>query len=338
MKKICILLLLSFCSFLKAQYTITATSNPVPGDIQSYIDLDTTGLQFGSSGISQTWNYSNVNVFPYPPITSTYVALSSVPNNTMFPAGTIGIDEGMGNYGVLSNNSSKFEYLGYATATSSNCWAYTDPLKPYDLPFTYGSTTADTYLLYQPTNTTVGTFTTYGDGTGTLALPTATIANVLKLRYIQYESDTTSTGSIKTFTIMMDQYHASTIKFPLLEVRTFTETVTTGTNVTTTYYKFGRIFTSYYPLGINSKESISSVNVFPNPVINGELFISNSIPLDKMTIEIYNVLGQTVKTILPESLNGTEPKKINVSDLTKGLYYLRFNSKEAVKTQKIIIE
>ncbi len=339
MKKICILISFSLCSFfIRGQYTITSASNPVAGDIQSFLEIDTTGLMLGSSGISQTWNYSNINIFPYPPKTATFVSISSVPNNFMFPAGTIGIDEGGGNYGVLSNNSSKFEYLGYATATASNCWAYSDPLKPYSLPFTYGSSSADTYLLIQATNTTVGTFTTYGDGTGTLALPTATITNVLKLRYVQYESDTTSTGSIQTFTIMMDQYHASTIKFPLLEVRTFTETITTGTNVTTTYYKFGLIFTSYYPLGFDTKENISTHSLFPNPVTNGELFLSTIAPSGKMTIEIYNVLGQTVKTILLESQTTLEPKKINVSDLTRGIYYLRFTSKEAVKTQKIIIE
>jgi len=339
MKKIFFLILFSISAFcIKAQYTITATSNPIPGDIQSYIILDTVGLQLGSSGVSQTWNYANVNVFPYPPITATYVALSSVPNNTMFPSGTIGVDEGGGNFGVLSNNTTKFEYLGYATATASNCWAYTDPFKPYVFPFAYGFTTTDNYLLYQPTNITVGSFTTYGDGTGTLALPTATIANVLKLKYVQYESDTNSTGSIQTFTIIMDQYHSAANKFPLLEVRTFTETVTTGTNVTTTYYKFGRIFTSYYPLGIETKEKISAFNLFPNPVTNGELFISGMNSPDKTTIEIYNVLGQTVKTVFIENQSGTETKKINVSGLAKGIYYVRFTNKTAIKTQKIIIE
>lgn len=339
MKKFSFFISFSICAFfMNAQYTITSASNPVPGDIQSYLEIDTTGLTLASSGVSQTWNYSNINIFPYPPKTHTYVAMSSVPNNFIFPAGTIGVDEGGGNFGVLSNDATKFEYLGYATATASNCWAYSDPLKPYSLPFTYGSVSADNYLLYQPTNTTVGTFTTTGDGTGILQLPTATVTNVLKLNYLQYESDTTSTGTIINFTVTMNQFYASTIKFPLLEVQTTTMVVTTGTNVTTSYYKAGRIFTSYYPLGISSKEKNSSINVFPNPVTNGELFISNTIPLEKTTIEIYNVLGQTVKTISPENQSGTETKKINVSGLAPGIYYIKLNSQKQEGMKKLIIE
>lgn len=323
---------------MKAQYTITAADNPVPGDVQSFIDIDSTNLSLGSSGTSQMWNYSTVVINGNPLVTSTFVPMSSVPNNFAFPGGTIGLDLGGGGYGVLSNTSAKFEYLGYAETTLSNCWMYSDPFKPFSLPFTYGSTSPDNYLLIQPTNTTVGTFTTTGDGTGTLVLPTATVSNVLKLRYLQYESDTTSTGSILNFTITMDQWRASVSKFPLLEVQTSTMVVTTGTNVSVTYNKNGRIYSTYYPLGISSIENSSEFKVFPNPVTNGELFISN-IPLsERMTIEIYNVLGQTVKTILPGSQNNSEPKKINVSDLAKGIYYLRINAKETAKTQMIIIE
>lgn len=339
MRKIYLFIFLSSCSFFtKAQYTITSSDNPVPGDVQSFIDIDSTGLSLGSSGTSQTWNYSTVIINGNPLVTSTFVPMSSVPNNFAFPGGTIGIDEGFGNYGVMSNTTAKFEYLGYANAVLSNCWMYSDPLKPYSLPFTYGSTSPDSYLLIQPTNTTVGTFTTTGDGTGTLALPTATISNVLKLRYLQYESDTTSTGSILNFTITMDQFRASVSKFPLLEVQTSTMIVTTGTNVSTTYNKNGRIYSVYYPLGINGNENVQAFKVFPNPVSNGELFFSTIPSLGKITIEINNVLGQVVKTILFENQSGSEPKRINTSELSKGIYYLRVNSKEASKTQKIIIE
>lgn len=323
---------------MKAQYTITASDNPVPGDVQSFVDLDSTGLLLGSSGTSQTWNYSTVVINGNPLVTSTFVPMSSVPNNFAFPGGTIGIDEGFGNYGVLSNTATKFEYLGYANAVLSNCWMYSDPFKPYSLPFTYGSTSPDTYLLIQPTNTTVGTFTTYGDGTGTLALPTATISNVLKLRYLQYESDTTSTGSILNFTVTMDQFRASVSKFPLIEVQTFTMVVTTGTNVTTTYNKTGRIYSTYYPLGINSQENVTGLNVFPNPVTSGELLISNIPSSDKMIIEIYNTLGQSVKTVSFESQSTAEPKIINVSDLPSGVYYLKLKDAKQEGVKKLIIE
>ncbi len=338
MKKIYFLILLSSCSFfVKAQYTITSASNPIVGDIETYMDLDSTGLFLGSSGVSQTWNYSAVATLPNPAITSTYVALSSVPNNSLFPTGTIAIDYAGGNYGVASINSTKFEYLGYATATPSDCWAYSDPYKIYSLPFAYGSISTDTYVLFQPTNITRGTLTTTGDGTGTLQLPTGTISNVLKLNYTIYEIDTASSGSVSNFSVSMNQYYASVSKSILLEVQTTTATVITGTNSSTTYNKYGRIY-STYATGINSKQNTRNFSVFPNPVTNGELFVSNIISLEKTTIEIYNVLGQQLKTISFENISANEPKKINVSNLPKGIYYLRISGKEIAETRKIIIE
>jgi hypothetical protein len=337
MRKIYLLLLISIWSSVEAQYTITSASNPVPGDVQDFIDLDSTGLSMGSSGTSQNWNYSSVTSLPVFPVTSTFVPVSSIPNNFMFPSATIGLDLGGGSYGVLSNTSSKFEYLGYAEPTFTNCWAYSDPLKAYSLPFTYGSTSADTYLLIQSTNTTVGTFTTYGDGTGTLQLPTATIPNVLKLHYTQYESDTTSSGSVYTYSVSLDQFYASVSKFPLLEIQTATLTATTGTNVSTYYYKYGRIYTFYYPLGISNKEkNVGDLTVFPNPVTNGELFIKSESERPVTGIEITNVLGQVILNRPLNEMNDT--KRIDLSTLQKGIYFLNIKNAKGMITKKIIIE
>lgn len=338
-KKFYILILLCVCSFLtKAQHTITAANNPTVGDIESYRDLDSTGLFFGSAGTSQTWNYSAMTAVPNPASSFTYVPMSSVPNNFLFPGGTIANDDGAGNFGVLSNNSTKFEYLGYATATATNCWSYTDPLKMYDIPFSYGNTSTDVFKIILPTFTATGTFTTYADGTGTLQLPIGTYTNVLKLNYVVYEIDTTLT-SIQNFTLLINQYYSAISKFPLLEVQTINQTITTGTNVTTTYAKYGRIIAFGVPSGIITIENDKSFVIYPNPVSNGEVYISNTNSFSgRMSVEIINVLGQIVKTILLENQNATNAKKIDMSDLTSGIYYLRITGKEGAKTQKIIID
>ena len=340
MKNRYLVIIIVFLSLqIKAQYTITPSSNPIPGDIESYSDLDSTGLFFGSSGTSQIWNYSAVTAYTInPPTSYTYVPMSSVPNNSLFPLGTIGADDGAGNYGVLSNTSSKFEYYGHATATATNCWVYSDPLKLYDIPFTYGSTSTDSFALSLPTDTTTGTFTTTGTGTGILQLPTATYTNVLKLNYVLYEKDTYP-GSVYDYTVLINQYYSAASKFLLLEVQTTTTSVTSGTNITFYYNKYGKAASFGLTTNITNKENRLSFNVFPNPVSNGELFISSNNPsFGKMTIEINNVLGQCIKIISFENQSGTDPKKINVSDLTKGIYYLKITGKEVTKTQKIIIE
>lgn len=338
MKKLYILILLGVCSFFaKAQYTITSSSNPIVGDIQSYFDLDTTGLFFGSSGPSQTWNYSALMTAGNPVKSFTYVPMSSVPNNFLFPGATIADDDGAGNYGVYSNNSTKFEYYGFATATATNCWIYSDPLKLYSIPFTYGTTSPDVFQATQPNYSVTGTFTTYGDGAGTLQLPAGNYSNVLKLNFVVYETDSTP-SSVQNYTILINQYYSAVSKFPLLEVQTFNISTITGTTTSTSYAKYGRIISTGISTGIPNKENDLNFGVFPNPVSNGELFISNTPSLGKITIEIFNVLGQQVKTISFESQSGSGSKKVDVSDLTKGIYYLRITGKERTETKKILIE
>src|ERR1700740_966445 len=119
MKKIYILFCITFLlQEYKAQHTLTAVFNPVIGDVDSRITLDTSGLFLGSSGTSQIWNYTGISTGTNAPGSSTYVAMSLVPNNSLYPTGTIAIDEGVGGiYYVYNNTSSKVEWLGAAQPT-----------------------------------------------------------------------------------------------------------------------------------------------------------------------------------------------------------------------------
>jgi hypothetical protein len=53
-----------------------------------------------------------------------------------------------------------------------------------------------------------------------------------------------------------------------------------------------------------------------------------------MAVEIYNMLGQIIKTVVIDN----QKEKINMSDLSRGIYYLKLNTNEGIQTKKIIIE
>ena len=324
MKKLYILLCILFLfGQNKAQHTLTAAFNPAIGDIESYIALDTTaGVFLGSSGISQTWNYTSISTGTNTPYSYTYVPISSVINNSLYPTGTIAGRYGVGGYDkVYNNTSSQIEFLGFAQPTASNCQVYSDPAIFYSLPFSYGSSSSDTYTYTSWSGTYTGTIITTGDGTGTLQLPSGNYSNILKITLWFYDGG---------FTSVEDRFYSTLSKFPLL-------TISSGT-IGASVYKSGQI-NILVAASVKETEYNSAFNVFPNPVSNGELFISNANSFTgRMTIEIINVLGQSVNTFSLENQSGTESKKINVSDLTKGIYYLRISSKEVTKTQKIIIE
>lgn len=76
--------------------------------------------------------------------------------------------------------------------------------------------------------------------------------------------------------------------------------------------------------------SIEGLNLYPNPVSNGKVYIATKNDLDKEII-IFDVLG---KKVLQTVLNSRE---LNVSNLSSGVYIIKIYEKEASATRKLII-
>lgn len=76
----------------------------------------------------------------------------------------------------------------------------------------------------------------------------------------------------------------------------------------------------------------SSFRISPNPVKNGEIYISGIDDLSKVSnVQIFDFNGKIVKSI-SNPFKGTN--KINLNNLSKGMYILRINN----QTQKFIVE
>lgn len=93
-------------------------------------------------------------------------------------------------------------------------------------------------------------------------------------------------------------------------------------------------WTCYAPaLATNDLSSAkSSFRISPNPVKNGEIYISGIDDLSKVSnVQIFDFSGKIVKSI-SNPFKGTN--KINLNNLSKGMYILRINN----QTQKFIVE
>ena len=93
-------------------------------------------------------------------------------------------------------------------------------------------------------------------------------------------------------------------------------------------------WTCYAPaLATNDLSSAkSSFRISPNPVKNGEIYISGIDDLSKVSnVQIFDFNGKIVKSI-SNPFKGTN--KINLNNLSKGMYILRINN----QTQKFIVE
>ncbi|MBU3010760.1 family 16 glycosylhydrolase [Polaribacter vadi] len=76
---------------------------------------------------------------------------------------------------------------------------------------------------------------------------------------------------------------------------------------------------------------LSKVKFYPNPVQNN-LNIQLSSNLEKFQAEIYNVSGQKILSFYQNSNH----KTINLSHLSKGIYFLKYETENGIKIQKIV--
>lgn len=84
-------------------------------------------------------------------------------------------------------------------------------------------------------------------------------------------------------------------------------------------------------------ENISTFSIFPNPVTNGEIYISNNKQTPIVHIEIYSILGQLVKQ--PFIPNKDSKIQLDVSNLKSGIYLIRMYSETGKSSsQKLIIK
>ncbi len=89
---------------------------------------------------------------------------------------------------------------------------------------------------------------------------------------------------------------------------------------------------NFEALGISDHDKFSIYNIYPNPV-QGILYIDSQMNGDSF-IEIIDTKGRTVATKLMKTISG----KINLTSLSKGVYYIRITNDEYSVSKKIIVE
>jgi hypothetical protein len=76
--------------------------------------------------------------------------------------------------------------------------------------------------------------------------------------------------------------------------------------------------------------TIEGLNLYPNPVNNGKVYITTKNDLEKEVI-IFDVLG---KKVLQTQLSS---KELNVSNLSPGVYIIKITEENTSATRKLIV-
>ncbi|WP_372757497.1 T9SS type A sorting domain-containing protein [Mariniflexile sp.] len=88
----------------------------------------------------------------------------------------------------------------------------------------------------------------------------------------------------------------------------------------------------YTTASLSTKDVLASkLNIYPNPVKDNITIESSSVKIS--SVELYNVVGQKVK-----SQTTLIDNKLNVADLSKGMYLLKVSAEGSSTTKKILID
>jgi hypothetical protein len=111
--------------------------------------------------------------------------------------------------------------------------------------------------------------------------------------------------------------------------------------MTNNYFYITYLLVFFFGLSLSAQEtkpqsklqeatSIEGLNLYPNPVSNGKVYVTSKNDLDKEII-IFDVLG---KKVLQTTLSS---KELGISNLSPGVYIIKINEGDATATRKLIV-
>ncbi len=90
-------------------------------------------------------------------------------------------------------------------------------------------------------------------------------------------------------------------------------------------------------VGVNENEAVGQLSVYPNPT-EGMLNVSFTLSdLQKVNLDVISPSGASVYSENLGTIRGTYSKQLNLSSLSKGIYFLRITSNQGVTNKKIVV-
>ncbi len=321
MKKI-ILSLFTFLGLAAAAQTITEGSHaPMNGDpLYSTYQCDSTGINPGSTGAGQTWNFSSH--VPHLSTIKTFSTLTSA--NAAYNPADVYVSSGSTNTNYYRSATTKLNYYGGdITVSGVNLNVkYATPavvmLYPMSLNSATTSITSGT-VISAFTGTFSGNCSVIADASGTLTLPAKTFSNVLRV----VTSQTLTAPSLFNTLVNLVTYDyyctSDTIKAPIFSINTSTISSSVGgtsTQTTTSVLK------NYDIVGVKeNQKSTIELTVFPNPTSSFVNFSSQSLEATKVIA--FDMTGKIVAT---ETMDMGKAK-MNISHLAAGVYMYQVTNK-----------
>jgi hypothetical protein len=285
----------------------------------------------GSSGASQTWDFSSVSSLG----TSTFTTVdpATTANAATFTAASVATLQSS-TYNYYSGSASALSIEGYVYS-SGLVIPFSNPEQELSYPFSYASTFTDafggTYINGSTTIIRKGNITVTADGYGTLLLPTGTFNNVLRVLSVEDYADSTSTGApYSQATTTAYSWYLPNIHCPILS---FTSISFNGGPPVAQFGSYLDALST--DININSV-SKNPIIVSPNPFnSSATLRLNSTTILKNAELKLYDVTGKKVIDMPVERNEIT----ISRNGLENGIYFYSFiNADQIPETGRLIID
>jgi hypothetical protein len=91
-------------------------------------------------------------------------------------------------------------------------------------------------------------------------------------------------------------------------------------------------------VGIEENEVFNNVSIYPNPSTGLFNIVATNVKAETITVQVIDLQGKVVYSASDKAVSASYNKLINLEGLAKGLYYIKLNSENGSKVQKIVIQ
>ncbi len=91
-------------------------------------------------------------------------------------------------------------------------------------------------------------------------------------------------------------------------------------------------------IGIIESSNTYFVNVYPNPTQGSFVLVIDNASIDELLISVVDMQGKEVFSVREKNITTEYRKQIDLSDVSKGIYFIKLSTGSDVKVQKLIIQ
>lgn len=321
---------------LAAQPVLDATNNvPAPGTIVP-VEMGTYEGYHGAEGANATYTFWMLESTTNKDIA--YLSPSVTPTSAQIPGTQLLSTDGGSDTLFWAVTAQGLVQLGVRSSLEG-ILAFTDPILEIAYPCTFGTTwtdaTSSNYVVSGLPVTRVGTITGHADGYGTVELPNAVVADVMRVHVRKVITDQ---AAITTIERKSDTYYyfSETFPHPVLRLTTDSVTISGGAPAVT--------YTSQWMFGPGNAITESDLGALgftmaPNPVHRTDGQVELRFGTSVTAIRGWRVMDAAGRQVLANDVGQSgDVIRVPVSTLAPGAYLVQaLGVHDEVGTRRLMV-